>query len=181
MSVYDLIPGAKAEGRILGYHFVDVDEATGNIKLRCGTVVADSGAWLPETEPVMCSSGYHASERLKDALSYAPSGKALCIVEMPPSVERGSDKMVARTRRVLARIDVHSLLAVYAEDCAADFAKRGIDVFMSGLEAAIAAGDRARVKELLDGAPDMSDNGDELFARFERTVESAFLSTMAGK
>ena len=178
MSVYDLIPGAQKAGRTLGWHFCAVNDNE-ELVLRDGTVVTreNEGKWLPPLTPELCSSGYHASEKLSDALSYAPDGRSLALVELGGEIIRGSDKLCAATRRVLARIDIHPLLVDYANDCAADFARRGLDKFVKALEDGIAANDRAAVEKLLDAAPDLSENK-ELFARFERAVESATMGVL---
>jgi len=105
-----------------GFHFLGVN-GYGKLILRNGTVIEDEDAWLPEIDSVeLCQRGYHGSEELMHALSYAPDGRAMCLVEAGGTVVHGSDKWVAQTRRILARIDVHPLLVTQCAEPAARFA-----------------------------------------------------------
>lgn len=75
------------------YHF------TAGATLRDGRPVPPIGEWLEHDGPVkLCASGLHASERLLDALGYAP-GLTLHVVTCE-GVERGDDKLVCRRRRI---------------------------------------------------------------------------------
>ena len=95
------------------YHFVGA-------ALRDGRPVPADGAWLDHDGPlVMCESGLHASLHPFDALSYAP-GAVLCLVDVDGDICHESDKLVARRRRIVARIEATSLLRQFARACAAD-------------------------------------------------------------
>jgi hypothetical protein len=69
----------------------------------------------------LCASGLHASERLIDALEYAP-GPILCRVQMGGTIKKESDKLVARQRTILWRIDSTDVLRKFARQCALDVA-----------------------------------------------------------
>ena len=69
-------------------------------------------------EIVPCKSGLHASERLIDALQYAP-GETLCRVRPGGKiVSHDNDKLVASERTILWRIDAADPLRVFARRCA---------------------------------------------------------------
>ena len=70
---------------------------------------------------VLCQSGLHASERLIDALQYAP-GPIICRVECGGEIIRGDDKIVCRERRVIAAYDATAELRAFARRCALDVA-----------------------------------------------------------
>ena len=98
---------------VLAYHFV-------GDTLRDGRPVPPDGEWLVHDGPVViCESGLHASEHPRDALRYAP-GPWLCRVELRGVVDRQNDKLVARERRILQRIDATNLLRQFARQCASD-------------------------------------------------------------
>ena len=69
----------------------------------------------------LCESGLHASERLIDALEYAP-GPIICRVECGGEIVRGDDKIVCRERRVIAAYDATAELRAFARRCALDVA-----------------------------------------------------------
>jgi len=178
MSVYDLIPEAREEGRTLGWHFCAVDNDE-NLVMRDGTVIPRGAEreWLPTCTVRMCESGYHASEDLRDALSYAPDGRALCLVELAGNIQRSDDKMCGATRRVLARIDVHPLLVQYARDSVSAINDSGVVDYARRLAAAIDAGDRATVEDLTRNEPGV--DLDAPFFKFAAAVESAAMSELA--
>ena len=60
-------------------------------------------------EPVLCKSGLHASERLVDALKYAP-GPYLWLVELGGEIVQGDDKVVGTERTYVDGFDVTDLL-----------------------------------------------------------------------
>ena len=68
-----------------------------------------------------CERGLHASDRLIDALQYAP-GWTLCRVRMGGTIKRETDKLVARERTILWRIDATDVLRAFACKCALDVA-----------------------------------------------------------
>ena len=82
--------------------------------LRDGRPVPADGEWLVHEGPVkMCESGLHASRHPFDALADA-TGSNLALVDVDDVVEEWSDKLVARRRRIVKRIDATSLLRAYA-------------------------------------------------------------------
>jgi hypothetical protein len=96
---------------VLAWHFV-------NGKLRDGRPIPADGVELRHDGSVaMCSSGLHASRVLMDALQYAP-GHTLCRVEMRDIVAEDDDKLVARSRTILWRIDAGPVLRQFSRDCA---------------------------------------------------------------
>jgi len=58
---------------------------------------------------MMCTRGLHASERLIDALRYAP-GNIICRVELSGEIIRGDDKLCATERKCLWWIDGEAVL-----------------------------------------------------------------------
>lgn len=93
------------------WHFV------GN-KLRDGSPVPSDGEWLVhDGELVMCESGLHASKRLIDALKYAPGG-TICRVEVGGKILHDDDKLVAKKRKILWRVDGEQVLRAFARWCA---------------------------------------------------------------
>ena len=100
---------------VLAWHFV-------NATLRDGRPVPADGVTLKHVGPLApCESGLHASERLIDALQYAP-GETLCRVQMGGTIRRETDKLVARQRTILWRIDATDVLRAFARRCALDVA-----------------------------------------------------------
>lgn len=92
---------------VRAYHFVGET-------LRDGRPVPADGEWLDHDGPIkMCVSGLHASRRPWDALQYAP-GSTLCLVECAGITEEQADKLVARRRRIVQRIDATDLLRGFA-------------------------------------------------------------------
>ncbi len=84
----------------------------------------DGGPLLPVVElpkgihPELCSTGFHASRRPLDALSFAP-GPWLCRVRLEGEVVRDDDKAVGSRRVLLAGpVDVSRELRLFACDCA---------------------------------------------------------------
>lgn len=86
--------------------------------LRDGTSRAKVGEWETyEGEVKICWRGLHASPRIIGALEYAP-GSILRLVEVEDVVDRESDKLVCRRRKVLAEIDATEVLRTFARWCA---------------------------------------------------------------
>ena len=99
----------------LAWHFVGAT-------LRDGRPIPADGETLKHKgKLVLCESGLHASERLIDALQYAP-GWTLCRVRMSGTIKRETDKLVARERTILWRIDATDVLRTFARRCALDVA-----------------------------------------------------------
>src|SRR5690606_19123851 len=92
---------------MFGYHFV-------GDRLRDGRPVPPDGVWLVHDCPVeLCFSGLHASRRPWQALRYA-TGETLCLVELDCVVEEETDKLVARRRRIVRRVDLTADLWAFA-------------------------------------------------------------------
>ena len=88
--------------------------------LRGGSPIPADGKLLHHTGSVaICRSGLHASERIIDALTYAP-GNIICRVECGGIVDTQSDKLVCRERTILWRIDGEELVREFARKCALD-------------------------------------------------------------
>lgn len=97
---------------IAAWHFVGET-------LRDGRPVPADGVWLEHDGPiVMCESGLHASVDVWNALDYAPGG-TLCLVWMDGDIEHQSDKLVARRRQIVARVDLTDALLRFAREEAA--------------------------------------------------------------
>jgi hypothetical protein len=100
---------------VLAWHFV-------GDALRDGRPVPADGVTLKHKGKLeLCASGLHASERLIDALEYAP-GPILCRVQMGGTIKKDSYKLVARQRTILWRIDSTDVLRKFARQCALDVA-----------------------------------------------------------
>jgi hypothetical protein len=98
---------------VLAWHF------TGDT-LRDGRPIPAIGEWLAHDGPIaICRTGLHASERLIDALSFAP-GNRLHRVTMRGIEDREDDKLVARERRIDWAIDAEPVLRAFARRCALD-------------------------------------------------------------
>jgi hypothetical protein len=65
----------------------------------------------------LCTYGMHGSERILDALKYAP-GAVICRVELSGEIIHGDDKLCATTRKVLAMADATRTLHEFAVWCA---------------------------------------------------------------
>lgn len=99
----------------LAWHFV-------GDKLRDGRPVPPDGETLRHDGPLeLCETGLHASERLIDALQFAPSA-TLCRVECGGKILHDTDKLVSSERTILWRIDATDLLHQFARQCALDVA-----------------------------------------------------------
>lgn len=96
---------------MIAYHFVGAT-------LRDGRPVPADGEWLVYDGPVvLCGSGLHASRRPWHALQFAP-GATLCLVEVTDIVAEEDDKLVARRRRIVRRVDLTADLRAFARQCA---------------------------------------------------------------
>jgi hypothetical protein len=97
---------------ILAWHFT-AD------KLRDGRPIPPVGEWLRHDGPIIpCESGLHASERLIDALDYAP-GQVLHRVTLRGDLARhGGDKIVGRERRIEWSLDATLPLRAFSRACA---------------------------------------------------------------
>jgi hypothetical protein len=92
------------------WHFLKADR-----RLRFGTQeVVEAGKTYAAEGPIrMCKNGMHGSERILDALTYAP-GPIVCRVEIDGEIQFGGDKLVGRHRHVLAMADVSNVLHEFA-------------------------------------------------------------------
>ena len=90
--------------------------------LRDGRAVPPDGETLIHDGPLkLCASGLHASERIIDALQYAP-GDTVCRVRCDGEILRDADKWVCTQRTILWRVDATDLLRRFARQCALDVA-----------------------------------------------------------
>jgi hypothetical protein len=97
----------------LAWHF------TGDT-LRDGRPIPAVGEWLVHEGTItICRTGLHASERLIDALSFAP-GNRLHRVTVRGIEGRENDKLVARERRIDWSLDAEPVLRAFARRCALD-------------------------------------------------------------
>ena len=112
--------------------------------------------WREKGPPVLCERGLHASERILDALKYAP-GPVVCRVEVSGTIVRGADKLVGTRRRILAMGDITNLLHEWACDVAEDACARA-GVKDPRLLAAIACKRRWIRGEATDGELDAARN-----------------------
>ncbi|MDF1790342.1 MAG: hypothetical protein P1U88_00455 [Thalassobaculaceae bacterium] len=92
---------------MLAWHFVDET-------LKDGTALPADGERLTHDGPVsLCEGGLHASERVLDALKFAP-GNIICRVECDAVGDRQEDKFVCGARTILWRIDGEEVLRAFA-------------------------------------------------------------------
>ena len=103
-----------SEQRILAWHFLPAD---GRLNYGDGRLVVPGETLSVEGEPVLCEHGLHASERLIDALSYAPSS-LVERVEVWGRVKRGTDTLDGQHRHCLWTLDIDRLLHEFALWCA---------------------------------------------------------------
>jgi hypothetical protein len=105
---------------ILGWHFLSDDR-----RLRFGNreSVEIGKTYRAVGALEMCRNGMHASQRILDALEYAP-GSICCRVVVGGQILVASDKMVAETRTVLGMVDATQILHEFACLCAEDVLKR---------------------------------------------------------
>ena len=100
---------------IMAWHFVGE-------KLRNGRDIPPDGKTLVHKGPLkLCVSGLHASERLMDALQYAP-GNTVCRVKCHGTILKDTDKLICTRRTIEWRLDATELLRSFARQCALDVA-----------------------------------------------------------
>ena len=97
----------KKTERILAWHF------TRDMKLLDRQPLVVGKTYCHKGPVVMCDQGYHASERLIDALRYAP-GAQVSRVEVWGDIQRDDDKLVGRNRKVLWTLDATMILHEFA-------------------------------------------------------------------
>lgn len=96
------------------WHFCKIDES-GRPVLRDGRPLVIGEKLVHHGKPVLCESGYHASERALDALQYAP-GDYACWVRLGGEIVRDDDKLVATERTALWGFDASDLLRLFARE-----------------------------------------------------------------
>ena len=104
----------STNGTYLGWHFLRSDR---KLRYEDSREVKAGEPLTVDVEPDLCQRGLHASERLKDALWYAP-GWVCCRVVLSGDVVTGNDKMVGKSRTVLWMIDAKDVILRWALDCA---------------------------------------------------------------
>ena len=89
-------------------------------ELRDGRPIPPVGEVLRHDGPVeICVTGLHASERIFDALTYAP-GHVIHRVECGDIVQAQDDKFVCRERTILWSVDGEDVLRAFARRVALD-------------------------------------------------------------
>ena len=95
---------------LLGWHFCTEDKRLGYDD---GREIIEGETLRVEGKPVLCKHGLHASERIIDALKYAP-GPILCRVELSDGIVHGDDKAVAHSRETLWMFNATNALRDFA-------------------------------------------------------------------
>ena len=101
------------------YHFLKSDMRSGEGEEPPWSV-GETRSLPADRAIVPCDYGYHASPTLWVALTYAP-GPIACLVDLDGDVvEHGVpvDKWAARTRTLIAAVNIESELRLFAADCA---------------------------------------------------------------
>jgi hypothetical protein len=93
----------KDKKKILGWHF------TNGMVLRDGQPLKVGKTYKYVGTLEMCARGYHASEDIRDALSYGP-GFQVSRVECSGDMEKQDDKLVCRNRKVLWTLDAKKII-----------------------------------------------------------------------
>jgi hypothetical protein len=92
------------------------------MKLRDGQSLVAGKTYKFKGKLKMCVKGYHASENILDALSYAP-GLQVSRVECSGKMETQSDKLVCRNRKVLWTVDAKKIILAWSMRVATDAVK----------------------------------------------------------
>lgn len=96
---------------ILAWHF------TNGMKLRDGRPLVVGKTYEHVGSIRICESGLHASIRAIDALDYAP-GATISRVELYGIETTQRDKIVCRSRRVIACADASKTILLWSAECA---------------------------------------------------------------
>jgi hypothetical protein len=104
------------KSKVLAWHF------TNGMTLRDGQPLVVGKTYKYEGTLEMCAKGYHASEDIKDALSHAP-GFQVSRVECSGEMEKDSDKLVCRNRKVLWTLDAKAIILKWSIRVATDAVK----------------------------------------------------------
>ena len=102
----------------IGYHFLREDMTSPNAPNEVWTV--GQKRTLRGGDIIPCERGFHASPSLWAALTYAP-GPIACLVELSgKTVAHGEpvDKYAARSRKLIAAVNIDRELRHFAADCA---------------------------------------------------------------
>ena len=102
--------------KVLAWHFTD------GMKLRDGQPLVVGKTYKFEGKLEMCANGYHASENILHALSYAP-GFQVSRVECSGDMDTQSDKLVCRNRKVLWTMDAKKIILAWSMRVATDAVK----------------------------------------------------------
>jgi hypothetical protein len=104
---------------VYAWHFVAADGRIANDTHHHGRArIVEAGQTLHMAPPiVLCERGLHGSERLIDALKYAP-GPIVCRTEHSGEIVRGKDKLASSRRRVVWMLDATRVLFTFAADVA---------------------------------------------------------------
>ena len=102
--------------KVLGWHF------TNGMVLRDGQPLKVGKTYKYVGKLEMCAHGYHASEDILDALSYAP-GFQVSRVECSGDMEKQNDKLVCRNRKVLWTLDAKKIIMRWSVRVATDAIK----------------------------------------------------------
>ena len=92
------------------YHFLKEDR---KLQFSPFTPVVLEETLVYPGKPKLCKAGFHASERIIDALRYAP-GPVLCVVDLGGELIHGDDKAVAQERTVSWMQDISPTLHEFA-------------------------------------------------------------------
>ncbi|HEX7051764.1 MAG TPA: hypothetical protein VF188_16280 [Longimicrobiales bacterium] len=101
---------------MLGWYFAANDRRLG---YGDGRKIAVGETHEIDGKPKLCERGLHASQRVIDALDYAP-GPILYRVRLSGAIVHDDDKASATRRTYLAEIDATEMLRAFARSCARD-------------------------------------------------------------
>ena len=101
---------------MLGWYFAANDR---RLRYGDGRKIAVGETHEVDGKPALCQRGLHASQRVIDALDYAP-GPILYRVRLSGAIVHGDDKACATRRTYLAEIDATEMLRAFARACALD-------------------------------------------------------------
>jgi hypothetical protein len=102
---------------ILAWHFIGTDR----LMAHTGTPIVAGETYRVDGPVILCEHGLHASERIIDALYFAP-GPIVCRVAMSGEIVTGDNKCAATKRRVIWMDDATDILRAFARQCAMDVA-----------------------------------------------------------
>ena len=95
---------------VTAWHFV---RANRKLAYGDGRKIVKGRTLTVDGVPRLCRWGLHASERIIDALEYAP-GPIVCRVEIGGQIVRGDDKLCGTSRKVLWWLDATEVLHLFA-------------------------------------------------------------------